>query len=168
MSIAFPIPGAVSSHNPDMPARPRQRVTIDHNPDLSDLAGRLRHAINLAGSNPNKIEVSTGITRQALYAVLQGKTKALSYPVLRALSKHLGVRPEWLADGRMPMQPAPELKDDDEIQLVQAFRTMFIAAPARLSRHRQSVGRGRREPPRRGSPLFANPRPQAIKILPLV
>jgi transcriptional regulator with XRE-family HTH domain len=126
MSIAFPIPGAVSSHNPDMPARPRQRVTIDHNPDLSDLAGRLRHAINLAGSNPNKIEVSTGITRQALYAVLQGKTKALSYPVLRALSKHLGVRPEWLADGRMPMQPAPELKDDDEIQLVQAFRTMSL------------------------------------------
>lgn len=126
MSIAFPIFVLAQSHNPDMPNRQRQRVTTDNNPDLSDLAGRLRHAINLAGSNPNRIEVSTGITRQALYAVLQGKTKALSYPVLRALSKHLGVRPEWLADGRMPMHPAPELKDDDEIALVHAFRAMSL------------------------------------------
>jgi transcriptional regulator with XRE-family HTH domain len=126
MSIAFPIIVSPESHNPDMPARQRQPLTEHTHPDLSDLAGRLRHAINLARSNPNKIEVGTGITRQALYAVLQGKTKALSYPVLRGLSKHLGVRPEWLADGRMPMHPAPELKDDDEIQLVKDFRLMSL------------------------------------------
>jgi transcriptional regulator with XRE-family HTH domain len=121
------------SHNPDMPAPPRQKMTLDRTPDLSDLGGRLRHAINLSGSNPNKIEVATGITRQALYAVLQGKTKTLSYPVLRALSKNLGVRPEWLADGRMPMHPAPELKDDDEIALVHAFRAMSLQHQRDLS-----------------------------------
>lgn len=126
MSIALPMIFMGLSHNPDMPAKPRSPVTIDNDPDLSDLAGRLRHAINLAGSNPNQIEVNTGITRQAIYAVLKGTTKALSYPVLRALSKHLGVRPEWLADGRMPMRPAPELKDDDEIALVHAFRAMSL------------------------------------------
>jgi transcriptional regulator with XRE-family HTH domain len=126
MSIAFPIIRDLMSHNPDVPATPRQKVTLESDPDFSDLSGRLRYAIKLAKSNPNQIEIATGITRQALYAVLQGKTKALSYPVLRALSKHLGVRPEWLADGRMPMHPAPELKDDDEIQLVKDFRGMSL------------------------------------------
>jgi transcriptional regulator with XRE-family HTH domain len=126
MSIAFPIIRDLMSHNPDVPANPRPKATLESEPDFSDLSGRLRHSIRQSKSNPNKIEIATGITRQALYAVLQGKTKALSYPVLRALSKHLGVRPEWLADGRMPMHPAPELKDDDEIQLVKDFRGMSL------------------------------------------
>ena len=88
------------------------------------MAGRLSFVLDQKKTNPNKVELATGIQRQTLYAVIRGQTKTLTYPILKALSKHLGIRSEWLAEGKMPMYPAPELKDDDEIQLVHDFREM--------------------------------------------
>jgi transcriptional regulator with XRE-family HTH domain len=92
--------------------------------DSSSLAGRLRYAMMQRNTNPNKIELSTGIPRQTFYAVLRGQTQNFTYDVLARVSKYLGVRPEWLARGDMPINPAPQLKDDDEIQLVYDFRGM--------------------------------------------
>jgi hypothetical protein len=95
-----------------------------HDSELKTLSERLRFAIVQRGTNPNRIERTTGITRQTLYAALQGKTKAFEWPTLETISSHLGVSPDWLAEGRLPMHPAPELKEDDEIQLVYDFRAM--------------------------------------------
>jgi transcriptional regulator with XRE-family HTH domain len=97
-----------------------------HKADLAlakTLPERLKRAMTLRGTNPNRVEVSTGITRQTLYAVLRGNTKNFSWPLLVKVSNHLGIRPEWLAEGKLPMFPPPTL-DDSEIQLIQDFREM--------------------------------------------
>lgn len=87
------------------------------------LAARLRKAMTLKAVNANQVEIATGITRQAIYLMLKGTTEKPSWPVLVKLCEYLGVRPEWLADGELPMYPAPVL-DDDEIQLIEDYRTM--------------------------------------------
>lgn len=109
-------------HNPRMSKKTTGE--LGREPDLTTLASRLRFAMDQRGTNPNAIESSTGITRQTLYAVLNGATKNFTFDVLERVAAHLGVRHEWLAKGEMPIHPAPELKDDDEIQLVYDFRDM--------------------------------------------
>jgi hypothetical protein len=101
----------------------QRRVSVTEH-DLSTLDGRLRYAMEERRTNPNQIELSTGIPRQTFYAVLRGQTQAFTYDILARVSKHLGVRPEWLARGDMPIHPAPQLKDDEEIQLIHDFRGM--------------------------------------------
>lgn len=78
--------------------------------------------------NPNRIEVKTNgaVTRQAIYAMLSGATGKPTWDKLVLLCAQLGVRPEWLAEGELPMHPAPHL-DDEEIALVQAFKEMSHA-----------------------------------------
>lgn len=93
--------------------------------ETGTLAGRLALAMELRGkTNPSQIETATGITRQALYRVLDGKTEKLTWVILVKLADHLGVRPEWLQDGVLPMHKVPELKDDEEIRLIDDFRHM--------------------------------------------
>jgi len=109
-------------HNP-----PMTRKDGAHRGDeieAASLADRLQQAMDRKGSNPNRIEVATGIPRQTLYAALRGQTRNFTYEKLVVVSEHLGVRPEWLARGEAPMCPTPELKDEDEIQLIRDFRDM--------------------------------------------
>ena len=103
-------------------------MTTKNEPDgeieTGGLAGRLQLAMELRRKNPNQIANATGVTRQTLYAVLGGRTKNFSYPVLSAVAKELNIRAEWLARGELPMLPVKTLKDDEEIQLIENFRRM--------------------------------------------
>jgi transcriptional regulator with XRE-family HTH domain len=90
---------------------------------LETLADRLRYAMDFRKTNPNQIEVATGIKRQTLYAVLKGETENFTWVKLIALSEHLGVRTEWLARGEWPMYPMPTL-EESEVQLVHDFRQL--------------------------------------------
>lgn len=55
--------------------------------------------------------------------MLSGRTGKPTWDKLVLLCAFLGVRPEWLADGELPMTPAP-LLDDTETELIQAYRRM--------------------------------------------
>lgn len=111
-------------HNPRMRKIAGAVRAQEQEHDLTSLEGRLRFAMAQRGTNPNQIELSTGIPRQTFYAVLRGQTQNFTFDVLARVAKHLGVRHEWLARGDMPIHPAPQLKDDDEIQLIHDFRDM--------------------------------------------
>lgn len=91
--------------------------------ELSTFAERLQQAIDRKKTNPNQIEVRVGITRQAIYAMLKGTTANPTLPNLSKLCEFLGVRQDWLANGELPMFPAPAL-DDEEIDLVDSFRQL--------------------------------------------
>jgi hypothetical protein len=107
-------------HNP----RVGKKQVVAHESTETTLAERLQAAMSLRGipTNPNKIETATGITRQTLYAVRDGKTQKLLWETCVKLAAYLGVRPEWLNDGELPMHPVPKLEDDDEIQLIEHYR----------------------------------------------
>lgn len=92
--------------------------------DTGTLKGRLELAMELARTNASKIETMLGIKRQTLYRVLSGKTQVMTWDVASRLAEHLGIRAKWLQDGERPMHPVPELKDDDEVQLIESFRHM--------------------------------------------
>jgi predicted XRE-type DNA-binding protein len=116
------------------------------------LVGRLKQAMRLRDMNPNRIEIATGIKRQTLYAVLRGQTQNFSWPKLVQLSECLGVRPEWLADGGLPMYPPPTL-DDDEIQLIQDYRDMAESHQKDLAEIARRWAQEDGAPPSRGSPF---------------
>lgn len=122
-SIAMTTPAAPLIHNFGM------RPSAGTRPDGSaSFAHRLREALERKGVNPNQIEVELekrGIrfARQTIYAMLSGSTGKPTWDKLVLLCEVLGVRPEWLAEGELPMHPAPVL-DDAEIQLIQNFRAM--------------------------------------------
>lgn len=101
------------------------RTELRTKSEANTLAGRLKEALRLNGTNPNQVEVKTGIARQTLYAILRGQTQTLSWPILVQLCAHLGVRPEWMAEGKLPMYPTPAL-DDEEIQLIHDYREMSM------------------------------------------
>lgn len=105
-------------HNCRMRDEPAQK---DAAKLLETLADRLRYAMDLRKTNPNQIELATGIARQTLYAVLKGDTENFTWVKLTAVSGHLGVRSEWLARGEWPMYPMPSL-EEGEIQLIYDFR----------------------------------------------
>lgn len=96
---------------------------LDRAEDLKTLAGRLQYGFDLRGTNANQVAEAIGITRQTFYAVLSGKTKNLSWPYAVKTCAHLGLRPEWLTTGELPMFPLPTL-DDAEAQLIQDYRVM--------------------------------------------
>lgn len=123
MSIPFGTPRNRVVHNRGMGAKTvKSDASHIEDHDVS-LASRLKRALTLRGTNPNRVEIATGITRQTLYAVLNGQTENISRPILVKLCDHLGVRPEWMADGELPMNPAPAL-NDEEIQLIEDFKHM--------------------------------------------
>jgi hypothetical protein len=124
MSSALTTAGIRVMHNPRMKKTGGAAQRFEADVEAASLAGRLKFAMSQRGTNPNKIELSTGIPRQTFYAVLRGQTQNFTYEVLTRVAKHLGVRSEWLARGEMPIHPAPTLKDEDEIQLVYDFRGM--------------------------------------------
>lgn len=126
--------------------------------DLATLAGRLNYAMDLRNTNPNKIELSTGIRRQTLYAVQRGKTQIFTYEVLLQITSHLGVRPDWLAKGQMPIHPPPELKDDDEIQLIHDFRDMTPAHQRDLAKIARDWAEEDGGEPNAGRPFYPRPR----------
>lgn len=119
MSSVLTTPFASPADNGDM-----TKKAIAHDDDLSTLGGRLAFLFRIRKTNPNRIEVSTGITRQAIGLMLKGTTGKPSWPVLVKLSDHLGVRPEWLADGEEPMVRAATVNDDAEARLLRDFREM--------------------------------------------
>lgn len=97
----------------------------EERPDTGTLAGRLALAMELKGRmNANQLAERTGKTRQAVGKVLNGKTQQLYWDTAVEYATELGVRPEWLQKGILPMYPAPELKDDEEIKLIEDFRHM--------------------------------------------
>lgn len=80
------------------------------------------------GVNANQIQVvmaSAGyhLPRQTIGNMLRGRTKVPRWDKLVQISAYLGVRPEWLADGVLPMYPVPTL-DEAEMALVQSFRAL--------------------------------------------
>jgi transcriptional regulator with XRE-family HTH domain len=91
--------------------------------ELSTFAARLAFAIRKRKTNANRIELATGMARQTVYLLLAGKTAKPSWPTLVKLCDHLGVRPEWLAEGDEPMAPNPIL-DDVEMRLIESYRAM--------------------------------------------
>lgn len=121
------------------------------------LVGRLKQAMRLRDMNPNRIEVMTGIKRQTLYAALKGQTQNFSWPKLVQLSECLGVRPEWLAEGALPMYPPPIL-DDGEIQLIQDYRDMSESHQKDLVEIARRWASEDGAPPSRGSPFRPKPR----------
>lgn len=110
-------------HNPRMG---KSAVESKTEGNLSTLAGRLAFALTQKDSNPNKVETAVGVKRQTLYAVLAGRTQILTWDVLTKIADNLGVRPEWLQEGQMPIHPVPELKEEEEIQLIYDFREMSV------------------------------------------
>lgn len=99
-----------------------------HPDDAQTFAGRLELAMKRKGVNANQMQVAMAkagyhLPRQTLGNMLRGRTKRPTWDKLVLISSYLGVRPEWLADGVLPMLPAPML-DDNELQLVLAFRAM--------------------------------------------
>jgi transcriptional regulator with XRE-family HTH domain len=89
---------------------------------------RLKEAMARTGVNANQMSVAMAklgyhLPRQTIGNMLRGRTKMPRWDKLVLISGYLGVRPEWLADGVLPMEPAPFL-DDSERKLVEAFRRM--------------------------------------------
>lgn len=117
MSIASTTRFCEVVHNPCVGIKHDQA----HNPET--LAGRLQIALDLRDVNPNKVEIATGISRQTLYAVLNGKTDHFLHETLVVVCDYLGVRPTWLADGELPMYPPPVLSEE-EVELISSFRAM--------------------------------------------
>jgi transcriptional regulator with XRE-family HTH domain len=127
MSSVIPTPGVKVIHNPANNLITGGMGAIEK-PDPGTLRGRLALAIEIRkGMNPNRLADATGMSRQAVYRVLDGKTRKLLWDTAVLYATELGVRPEWLQDGVLPMLPAPVLKDDDEIRLVEDFRHMSPA-----------------------------------------
>lgn len=111
-------------------------ATLIHNPAMrgqkheaeSTFPGRLREAMERKSINANQIQVAMAragfhLPRQTIGNMLRGRTKVPRWDKLVIISAFLGVRPEWLADGVLPMIPTPTL-DESELQLVQAFRAL--------------------------------------------
>jgi transcriptional regulator with XRE-family HTH domain len=98
-------------------------------PDPGTLQGRLQLAMYLKDRkmNANKLALATGLSRQAIRLVLKGVTQKLLWETAVIYATELGVRPRWLQDGELPMYPAPELKDDEEIRLIDDFRHMSLS-----------------------------------------
>lgn len=103
-----------------------KQLTTSPPDDLSTFAGRLAFAIRKKGTNANQIEVKTGMARQTVYLLLQGKSAKPTWPILVKLCDHLGVRPEWLAEGDEPMKPVPKL-DEAEVALIESYRALSDA-----------------------------------------
>lgn len=104
------------------------RMTSEGHDDDSSFPQRLRKAMKVKGVNANQISVAMSkmgyhLPRQTIGNMLRGRTKMPRWDKLVLISGNLGVRPEWLADGVLPMEPAPFL-DENERQLVDAFRRM--------------------------------------------
>lgn len=116
---------AIGRHN-----APMKKDDAPQQPDLSTLSARLTYAMQhnskYPNTNPNQIEVATGIKRQTLYFVQIGKTKSFSGPVVAQLCDHLGIRSDWLTKGDEPMNATPPL-DEKELALIARFRKLSRA-----------------------------------------
>jgi hypothetical protein len=96
-----------------------------HKEDPGTLAGRLRLAMEAKNRmNANQLAIATGFTRQQVGKVLNGVTKKLLWDTAVIYAGVLGIRPDWLQDGELPMYPIPRLKSDEEIRLIEDFRHM--------------------------------------------
>jgi transcriptional regulator with XRE-family HTH domain len=158
MSSPLTAPAIDASHNQQMRKMAAAARRTDGEVEFSSLSGRLRYALAQRGTNPNRIELSTGIPRQTFYAVLKGQTQNFTYEVLARVSEFLGVRPEWLAKGEMPIHPAPDLKDDEEIQLIYDFRGMSPSHKRDLVEIARKWADDDDEAPSKGRP-FHHPKP---------
>jgi DNA-binding XRE family transcriptional regulator len=123
MSNAFCTITVKDIHNPLV----GKKQIVAHEETIDTLAERLEAAMAARGTNPNKVANAVGIERQTLYAVASGKTQKLLWETCVKVAAHLGIRPEWLNDGELPMHPAPKLRDDDEIQLIENYRHLSDA-----------------------------------------
>lgn len=76
-------------------------------PPLSD---RIRIAASHAGMRPAHIASALGKSRSTVQGWFDGKAKSISAEILTSVSRILGVRVEWLANGtgEMLAEPAPE------------------------------------------------------------
>lgn len=81
--------------------------------DLTTLAGRLRYAIDEAGTTPTATERAT-MSRGYMSRVLSGQREALNPETLQKLQDFLSVSYEWLATGRGAMRAGVELSPREE------------------------------------------------------
>lgn len=74
------------------------------------LKDRLKQAMEEAGVKAPWLIKELGVTKATVYWWLDGTIKELSGDNLLKVAKVLGVKPEWLGEGRGPMRDAPEEK----------------------------------------------------------
>lgn len=81
--------------------------------NLDTLGGRIRHARSCRGWNRPRLAQETGMKTATIVSYETGK-KTPSAATLRLLSRTLGVSHSWLVSRTGPMDPEPEIEEDDE------------------------------------------------------
>lgn len=90
--------------------------------DLSNLGLRLRHARRERRMSQIDLAKAAGIKQPSVSELESGETKEISGPTLISISGALKVRPEWLVNGKGPMDDALGTLADDERELLQNYR----------------------------------------------
>lgn len=116
------------------------------------LGQSLALAMKQRGMKAPTLAAKAGITRQAIYGLIKGRTKNPESALISALCEELFIRPEWLLREKGAMYPTPELTDD-ESTLVYAFRDLDDKGKRQLLRVATSMAQDSEGMPSRSNPF---------------
>jgi len=92
--------------------------------DLSSLGLRLRWAREqLRKLTQQQLAASSGVKQPSISELETGETKEISGPTLISISQALRVRPEWLVEGKLPIEYGEaDALAPDERELLASYR----------------------------------------------
>ncbi len=122
------------------------------------LADRLKLAMKARGIRSGAALAKLAIVeRQTVYYWLNGTTKNIETVTLLRVSEALGVRPEWLLNGALPIY-APPVPTEDEAQIIGFYRRMKSTDQEVFMKMARTLAGDSNEPPTRDDP-FPRARP---------
>lgn len=124
-------------------------LTLVNMAKLVDLAERLKDAMRVADVKPSELASICGTSRAAVTKWLKGETKELKADNLAAVAKRLGVREEWLSNGRLPRErvAGQEMRQAEKIlSMIDGLREPIAA----LAKAMQELSEARTDESKRG------------------
>ena len=116
------------------------------------LGQRLGLAMNQRGMKAPTLAARAGITRQAIYGLIKGRTKNPESALITAICEELLIRSEWLLKEKGSMYPTPELTDE-ESTLIYSFRELDDKGKRQLLRIAASMAQDSESVPSRSKPF---------------
>ena len=94
--------------------------------------------IRNSGKTVKETALSCGLPEQSLYTLISAKTDRISLSVLKKLSDHFGIRPEYFMDPA-PDDPPVELSSDERV-LIQSYRAFNSDGKQRVKEYVRDLG----------------------------
>lgn len=91
---------------------------------MGDIGLRLRHARKVRELTQVRLAAMTGIKQASISDLERGESKTFRGPTLISLARALKVNPEWLSNGKGPMERRDIPLSEDAILLAQAWQRL--------------------------------------------